>query len=389
MGRSLRVVVAHDYVTQRGGAERTVLGLLQAFPGARLVTSVFRPETTFPEFADVDVTTTPLDRVPAFRRDTRLAFPFLARAWERLIVDDADVVICSSSGWSHAVSTTAPKIVYCHNPARWLYQAEDYLAGASTQVRAMRNLLAPRLIEWDRRHAATASAYVVNSNVVAGRVLMQYGREALVIPPPVTLDPHGSQEPVHGLEPGFLLTVSRARSYKNVQLVCEAAQSLPAERLVVIGGLPDCGSRGAWSDRLTGVEDVGDAQLRWLYANCRAVVSASREDFGLTPLEGNLFGKPAMLLRAGGFLDTLVDGMTGGFIEEETVPAVRDALLRIPAVDPSLLRTYAEGFRTHVFARRMREVVDSVLSGVTLLKTGLFQPTSSRLGDAQQGVGVH
>ena len=37
---------------------------------------------------------------------------------------------------------------------------------------------------------------------------------------------------------------------------------------------------------------MSDAQLRWLYANCKAVVSASHEDFGLTPLEGNLFGKP-------------------------------------------------------------------------------------------------
>src|SRR4051794_11433172 len=256
-----RVVIAHDYVTQRGGAERTVLGLLEAFPGARLVTSVYAPESTFPEFADVHVETMGLNRVAAFRRDPRLAFPFLARAWEGHEIADADIVICSSSGWSHAVSTSAQKIVYCHNPARWLYQSEDYLAGASAPVRATRHLLARKLIEWDRRHAARAAAYVVNSNVVAGRVLTQYGRDAVVIPPPMTLDREGAQDPVPGIEPGFLLTVSRSRGYKNVQLVCEAVESLPGQRLVVIGGLPERSSSRRRGDRPVGGGGGGGAPV--------------------------------------------------------------------------------------------------------------------------------
>ena len=51
------------------------------------------------------------------------------------------------------------------------------------------------------------------------------------------------------------------------------------------------------------VGHVSDAQLRWLYANCRAVVSASHEDFGLTPLEGLVMGTrsgdvdPALILH--------------------------------------------------------------------------------------------
>jgi glycosyltransferase involved in cell wall biosynthesis len=383
-----RVVIAHDYVTQRGGAERTVLGLLQAFPGARLVTSLYRPDATFAEFRDVDVETMPLNRVALFRRDPRLAFPLLARAWSRHVIDDADIVICSSSGWAHAVSTTAPKIVYCHNPARWLYQPDDYLAGAPATARWIRGACAPRLIEWDRRQAATAAAYVANSNVVAGRVLMQYGRDAAIVPPPITLDPDGPLDPVPGLEPGFLLAVSRARAYKNVQLVCEAVESLPEHRLVTIGGLPQR-ARGEWSERLRGVSGVTDAQLRWLYTNCRAVVSASREDFGLTPLEGNLFGKPAVVLRAGGFLDTLVEGITGCFIEAETVAAARDALASIPPVEPSVLKTYAAGFRTDVFARRMHEIVDNVLASVTLLRTGLLQPAAPQLTRPHEGVGVN
>src|SRR5215211_4815165 len=108
-----RVVIAHDYLSQRGGAERVVLSLLKAFPGARVITSVYAPDQTYAEFQQFDVETSFLDRVPALRRDPRLALPLLAKAWDSLRVDDAHVVICSSSGWSHGVQVAGRKIVYC------------------------------------------------------------------------------------------------------------------------------------------------------------------------------------------------------------------------------------------------------------------------------------
>src|SRR3954464_8624847 len=86
-----RVAIAHDYVTQRGGAERVVLTLLRAFPGAPLYTSFFAPESTFPEFADYDVRVSGLNRVGVLRRDPRRALPLLAGAFSRIHIgpDDA------------------------------------------------------------------------------------------------------------------------------------------------------------------------------------------------------------------------------------------------------------------------------------------------------------
>ena len=72
--------------------------------------------------------------------------PFLS--WPRRSpgtpIEDADVVICSSSGWSHRVQTTAPKIVYCHNPARWLYQPRDYFPNMPEWLRR-------QFVMWTRR----------------------------------------------------------------------------------------------------------------------------------------------------------------------------------------------------------------------------------------------
>ena len=48
----VRVAIAHDYLTQRGGAERVVLAMARAFPDAPIYTTLYDPQQTFPEFAD-------------------------------------------------------------------------------------------------------------------------------------------------------------------------------------------------------------------------------------------------------------------------------------------------------------------------------------------------
>lgn len=122
----MTVALVHDYLTQRGGAERVVLSLRRAFPDAPIYTSLYDPAGTFPEFGAADVQPLPLNLLAPLRRRHRLALGLLAPSFSRLRVE-ADVVVCSSSGWAHGTAATGRKIVYCHAPARWLYQGERYL----------------------------------------------------------------------------------------------------------------------------------------------------------------------------------------------------------------------------------------------------------------------
>ena len=356
----LRVAVVHDYLTQRGGAERVALALWRAFPGARLVTSVYDATGTFPEFAEAEVETSWLQRVPALRRDPRLALPLLPGAFDRLALADVDVVVASSTGFAHGIPTSAPKVVYCHNPPRWLHQPRDYLHEQGPAARLALRALRPRLTTWDRRAARSADRYLANSRVVRDRVRTAYGIDAQVLAPPVSIDVEGPQRCSPGVEPGFFLVVGRARGYKNTDAVCKAFADLPDQRLVAVGGLPS----GTWPANLHGVSDVSDAELRWLYAHCHALVSVAHEDFGLTPIEANAFGKPALLLRAGGFLDTLVEGETGYFVKTvepgEVVRAVR-RLLAEP-LDPALIRAHALRYSPNAFAAAVRHQVDDVLA---------------------------
>jgi len=358
-----RVAIVHDYLTQRGGAERVVLSLCRAFPDAPVYTSFYEPETTFPEFRERDVCPLWLDRAAPLRRRHRLALPLLPLAFSTSRVD-ADVVICSSSGWAHGVRTRGRKVVYCYSPAKWLYRPDDYLgAGSRLATRGALAALRPFLLRWDRRAAATADVYLAISSFVAGQVHDAYGIDAEVVHSPVVLDTAGTRDEVPGLEPGFFLTVSRLLPYKNVAAAVAAFRELPSERLVVVGeGALGDSLRAAAGPNVTFLGTVGDAQLRWLYAACAGLVSASREDLGLTPLEAAGFGKPAAVLRWGGFLDTVVDGKTGAFFEQPTPGEIAASVRRLidREWDRSLIEAQAARFSESAFADRLREIVAGV-----------------------------
>jgi glycosyltransferase involved in cell wall biosynthesis len=355
----MAVTIAHDYCTQRGGAERVAVTLLDAFTDTELLTSLHQRESTFRDFDDYPVRTSLLQAWPPFRRDPRTAFPVLAQAWDRLRVSESSAVVCSSSGWSHGVTADpgVKKVVYCHNPARWLYQSEDYLRDQGRAVSAAARALAPRLKRWDLRAAQTADLYIANSSTVAGRIKAAYGIDATVVNPPSALDPAEEQQPVGSVEPGFLLSVGRGRGYKHIDVVAEAVSRYGKYQLVVVGGYDGVETL----PNVTRVNDISDAELRWLYANAAAVVSLSHEDFGLTPVEGFGFGTPAVVLRGGGFLDSMIEGVTGVFAEAPTESAFIEALERFPgSFDTGAIRAHATKFSTSSFQRTIRELVAEV-----------------------------
>lgn len=374
------VAIVHDYLTQRGGAERVVLLLKEAFPDASLHTSLYDPGGTYPAFADLNVQTIPLNRVRLLRRYHRLALPVLAPSFSALRVQ-ADVLLCSSSGWAHGTRTDGRKVVYCYSPARWLYQSDRYLGRTERRQGSLpiRNsllryaevlrkdaqatalqLLGPSLRRWDRHAASSAHRYLTSSTVMADAIYATYGLEAEVVPPPGALSFEGPQQQIEGLEPGYFLCIARLLPYKNVQVVSEAVGLLPGARLVIVGG----GPIRSEIERVAGpnvrfVGQVDDAKLRWLYRNSVALVSASFEDYGLTTLEAACFGRPSVVLRSGGFLDTVVEAQTGTFFDAPVADDVARALdtTTNQSWDEDHLKAHAENFSAASFKRRMRQIV--------------------------------
>src|SRR5262249_52465532 len=143
----------------------------------------------------------------------------------------------------------------------------------------------------------------------------------------------------------------------NTRAVCAAIRLLPERRLVVVG---EAGSGGRAGGNVTCVAGVSDAQLRWLYANAAALVAVANEDFGLTPLEANALGTPAVGLRGGGYLDSVVGGLNGVFVDDAKAASIAAGIRRALATrwDRAAIQAHVDGFRPEVFAKRLLDVVE-------------------------------
>ncbi|CAB4772657.1 MAG: glycosyltransferase [Actinobacteria bacterium] len=351
------LALAHDYLTQRGGAERVVAAWTQFVPTAPLFTNLYEPTTTFDEFASVEIHTGRLDRIPYFRHHHRAALPFLASATKAITIT-ADITLASSSGWAHGVTASDYLAVYCHAPARWLYQTDRYLRrdGLSPVAQSSR-MLFRQLRRWDEAAQRRANLYIVNSSATQALVQEVYGRSASIVAPPVDIP---SVMPV-GDDRGDVLVVARLLPYKNVDLALEVARSMPDVRFRVVGDGPLRDTlRQLAPPNVTFLGAVSDEELWLEYASTQVHLALSHEDFGITPLEAAAAGKPTVARKSGGYLDTIT-ASTGILIDEDALTAsaivesLEQALVR--TWDPHHLRRHAEQFSREAHWAALRAVV--------------------------------
>ncbi len=352
------VAVVHDYINQCGGAERVALELTRTWPGSRLYTSLYRPRSTFPAFAELDVRVSPLNRLPV-DAGFRAVAPLYPLAFRSLGVLSEQVVISSSSGWAHGVRTSPGSlhIVYCHTPARWLYRREAHL-GRALGPMLLAPLLGP-LRRWDRAAALRADVYVANSRLVQDRIQAVYGRRAQVIYPPVNVDqftPRSRGE--------RLLTISRLLPYKRIDLVVRAA-SRAGIGLDVVGVGPQMQElRSMAGPSVTFHGRLPEPAMVELLEGCRALCLAGTEDFGIVPVEAGAAGKPVVAYAEGGALETVQDGVNGALFRELTVEALLEAIRRADELrtEPEEIARLAGRFSAGTFRRRFQELVSDELA---------------------------
>src|SRR4051794_951630 len=214
---SKRVALVHDYLNQRGGGERVLLALAEIWPDAPIHTTLYKPDSTFPEFGSHEIRTSFVDRL-GVDGHFRALLPLYSAAIRDLGVLDHDLVISSSSGWAHGVRTSAQSchVCYCHTPAHWLYTPEAYITS-----RAQRQTLGPllgALRYWDRAAARRPDLIIANARSTQERIRHAWDLEAPVVHPPVDVDRFRPTPPGERL-----LVLSRLLSYKRVDIVVKAA----------------------------------------------------------------------------------------------------------------------------------------------------------------------
>jgi glycosyltransferase involved in cell wall biosynthesis len=354
------LTIVQDYLCARAGSERVAIAMAGCFPGARFLTALYAADRTYEEARSIPIETLPINRFAPFRRNHRLAFPLLAPSFARVRLPKG-VVICSSTGWSHGVNASGRKIAYWHSPAKWLYSSGTYGAAGSRVASVALGALRSRLERWDRDAVRTIDRHLCNSTAVRDRLRKIYDIEAEVVFPPGSQRRRQQPErPDRAPDPGFILCVSRLLPYKNVGAVLDAMSLLPDLQLVVVGRGPlESDLKQKAPANVTFLRDLKESQLWWLYDNCKMLVHASYEDFGLTPVEAASSGRPSVVIREGGFLDTVVHGSTGLFFDTLAPVCIADAISRCVGFewDPREIRAHAEIFSFDSFCRRLRTIV--------------------------------
>lgn len=352
------VAITHDYLTQRGGGERVVLELLELWPDAPVYTLAYDRTSTFPEFAGYEVRESVLGplRGSAAMRGLAPLYPLAFRAFGRL---DQDLVISSSSGWSHQVST-APStrhVVYMHTPARWVYAPRRYFGGGAKLSLALPLTGALRRI--DRAAARRSDLFITNSHNVKDLVSRIYGVHAEVVFPPVDTarfapQPRGER----------LLVLSRLFPYKRVELVVSAANRAGLG-LDVVGAGPSLAQlQELAGPTVTFHGRLDDEAVTELIESCRALVLPGTEEFGIVAVEANAAGKPVIAFAAGGALETQREGFTAALFREHTVEALLDAIARADALDtpPEELARAAQRFSRRAFREAIQAKTGPLLA---------------------------
>ncbi|MDQ1075608.1 MULTISPECIES: glycosyltransferase [Microbacterium] len=363
-----RGLLVHEWIAPAGGSENVLEAMARAFPAA----DVQCLWTDAPDrLADRRVAETWLARTP-LRRSKALAAPFCLPTWRTLRPRDIDWMLVSSHLFAHHArqrgAGDVAKYVYVHTPARYVWTPEFDPRGQGPAVRAV----APLFQAVDRRRAREPLAIAANSAFVRDRVAACWGRESVVIHPPVdvaTIADVPRWEPdltaaerrqLASLPRPFILGASRFTSYKRLDLVIDTADRLGIAA-VLAGRGPDENSLRQRAARsrvpVTLVISPSDALLRALYRDASTLVFPAIEDFGIIPVEAQALGTPVVTGPLGGQVETYTDGVSGVTAASVDPADLADAARRalaLPAFDGPA--TTAR-FSSDVFEERIRDFV--------------------------------
>lgn len=374
MSTAPKIAIVAEFLTVMGGAENVVLALHKAFPDAPIYTALYSPDKLVPEFKDMDVRTTWLQKFPQKLRQMYKLFPTLqVKAFRDLDLSEFDIIITSSYLNANQVQKTRDDqllISYCHTPARYYwshykqYKKDPGYGKLNLPVRMLMPLIVPHQRKLDYTAAQKVDLFIANSSETQRRINKYYDRPSIVVHPPVQVNRFSPSR-----ERGdYYVTMGRQLPYKRYDLVVAACTKLGIP-LKVFGNGPDHArlkklagpTVSFYTDRFG---DASDAELEKALNNAKGMIYAAEEDFGIVQVEALAAGAPVIAYGKGGTLDIVQDMESGVLFYQQTVGAVVDAIKRAEQVDflPATLHRKARRFDETLFLTKIKKVVGDCLA---------------------------
>ncbi len=327
----MKIAIVHDWLVNYAGSERALEQIIQLYPSADLFSLIdFLPrgERTF--ILDKPVRTSFIQKLPFAKKSYRSYLPLMPLAIEQFDLSAYDLIISSCHAVSKGVLTKSYQlhICYCYTPVRYAWDLyHQYLkeSGLNAGLKGFLAKLSLHYIRmWDYTAAGRVNYFVAISQFTAERIKRIYGRDAVVIYPPVDIDAF-DLSPLRKAD--FYFTASRMVPYKKIDLIVEAFSKMQDKKLIVAGDGPDF--RKIKSRAARNVEFLGYQAADKLRANmqqARAFIFAAEEDFGILPVEAQACGTPVIAFGRGGARETVIENKTGIFFREQSVESLISAV---------------------------------------------------------------
>jgi len=357
----MKVALVHDYLNQYGGAEKVLEVFTEIFPNAPIYTLVYDHGLVKRILPGKEIRASFLQKIPFAKSHHRLFPPLMPFAVEGFDLSDYDLVISDSAAFSKGIITKPETlhICYCHTPIRYAWDdSHKYVRefNISFWAKPLVPLFMNYLRLWDREAAFRVDKFICNSKFVATRIKKYYKSDAEVIHPPVDT---GKFFPGKKIEKYFLM-VGRLLVYKRFDLAIDVFNELGAS-LKIIGTGPEMKKlkkRANWNIEFLG--DIDDEKLREYYQNCQALIFPQEEDFGIVALEAMACGRPVIAYRGGGALESIKEGETGLFFDEQKVGSLMVAVKKFNPdnFDSRKIHAHAEKFDKNIFREKIKEFIE-------------------------------
>ena len=325
-----RIAFVVDALPAMGGGEKTLFTALELYPNADIFTLIYNKNAFInTPLANKEIITSFLDKIPFAQTHHRLLLPFMPTAIERFKLCEYDVVVSFSYAVAHGVRVNngTRHISYTYTPMRYAW-SDINIDGTHSPKNAMLNLAMENFRTWDKRAASRVNEFAAISQGIAERIQSAYQREARLIYPPVEIERFHS----NGRRGTTFVTLSRLVAHKRIDLVVEAFSKLGLP-LKIIGDGPErerLQKRAAPNVEFLGYQP--DETVAQLLASACGFVCAAEEDFGIAMVEAQAAGCPVIAYKAGGALETVIDGVTGLFFEEQSAESLMEAVKRFEAI---------------------------------------------------------
>lgn len=360
-----KVALVHDYLSQYGGAEKTLEALIDLFPDAPIYTGIYNPTNLSEKINKQKII------LPPYKNNLligiipqKLTF-LMSMVFETFDLSEYDIIISDGTTYAKGVITKPNQlhISYIHTPPRFLYgYTVESLKHQNPILKPFIMLMHYYLRTWDYIAAQRPDYLITNSITTSKRINKFYRRDAVVINPPVELVDSELDNQLK--EQQYFLTINRFSAYKNYDLLIDSFNKTQHTLFIIGTGKEEDRIKAKAGPNIKFLGRVSDEEKHKYLKNAKGFIfSTEEEDFGMVMAEATSHGIPVLAHKSGGALEIIRENIDGMFFEkidiDHFIKKLEDFNESIDKnlFDANTIRDHAKIFSQNIFKEKFYSFV--------------------------------